>query len=276
MPSLKPNVVLINAGTNDATQDYFIDTIEQRMRSMIDYIFRTVPNTVVVLSTLVPNVLNQANVDIINAKYWRLAGDLQRANRHIVVADMDWLTLADLADHTHPNDNGYKKMAASWAKAIDFAEDHGWLQAPDSNVNFEDEGGGGQTCDKVIGSGNLDDRGKTQVLKALSPRIIDDGKYTHASVSMGRIHTGFYVEPHDVWFAQLVNAEGADRGSERDDWIFSDGTGIHMRVNNGNGVFGNKVTINVKRTCAVNGKPTPSPTAAECSEYRISTYVHFH
>ncbi|KAK3299621.1 PLC-like phosphodiesterase [Chaetomium fimeti] len=44
VPLYKPNVVLINAGTNDATQDYYVSTTRDRMRAMIEYIFATVPN----------------------------------------------------------------------------------------------------------------------------------------------------------------------------------------------------------------------------------------
>ena len=38
MPGMKPNLVLINAGTNDAVQNYQLDTVGQRMKQMIDYL----------------------------------------------------------------------------------------------------------------------------------------------------------------------------------------------------------------------------------------------
>ncbi|OBT92656.2 hypothetical protein VE01_09799 [Pseudogymnoascus verrucosus] len=257
VPLLLPNLVLINAGTNDATQNINIPDIGERMRGLITYIFTQVPTTVVVLSTLIPNKdqAAQGNVDKINVIYRGLVKELQAAGYHIVLAEMSegWVTESDLSDSTHPNEGGYKKMAASWRNAIGVVEKNGWLQAPSSSVAFDDSVGGTNTCEKAYGSGNQDPRGRTQVLKALSPRIIDDGKYTHSSQSMGKIHQGFYVEPDTVWFAQLVNAYGADRGGERDDWVFSQPDGIHMRLNLGGGTFGDKILIDTKSTCPQEG-----------------------
>lgn len=73
-----PNVILINAGTNDATQDGAHESVDgtgARMKQMINGIFPTVPNSVVVLSTLLPNPAHndkpswQHNVDEINRQY---------------------------------------------------------------------------------------------------------------------------------------------------------------------------------------------------------------
>lgn len=256
VPSLLPNLVLINAGTNDATQNIDISAIGGRMRSLITYIFTQVPTTVVILSTLIPNTLAQGNVDKINAIYRNLVMELEGDGYRVFIAEMSggWLTESDLSDTTHPNEGGYKKMAASWRNAISIVHRVGWLKPPSSSVAFNDSAGGTDTCDKAYGSGNQDPRGRTQVLKALSPRIIDDGKYTHSSQSMGKIHQGFYVEPDTVWFAQLVNLYGADRGGERDDWVFSMPDGIYMRVNLGGGTFGDKILIDTKSTCPQEGK----------------------
>ncbi|KAM7185430.1 hypothetical protein V8F20_011802 [Naviculisporaceae sp. PSN 640] len=243
----KPNVILINAGTNDATQDYYVSSTGDRMRIMINYLFSAIPGVSIVLSTLIPNTLNQANVDRINAQYRSLANDLAAAGRHIVLVDFadGWMTAAaDLADTTHPNDGGYRKMAAKWHQAIQRLESNGWLSAPSADVSFSDAAGGGNTCEKELGSGNRDPRGKTQVLRALSPRIIDDGKYKHSSQAMGKIHEGFYSGNDTVWFAQIIS-KGADREKGgRDDWVFSQGEGaIYYRENLGDGKLGDKILI---------------------------------
>ena len=102
VPLYKPNVVLINAGTNDATQDYYVSTTRDRMRAMIEYIFATVPNMCVVLSTLIPNTANPGNVAAINDQYRALASELQGQGRRLVLVDFGdgWMTTADLADTT--------------------------------------------------------------------------------------------------------------------------------------------------------------------------------
>lgn len=58
MPHWLPNVALIDAGTDDATQDGSEESIigtGARMKRMINGIFSTVPSAFVVLSTLLPN-----------------------------------------------------------------------------------------------------------------------------------------------------------------------------------------------------------------------------
>lgn len=145
-------------------------------------------------------------------------------------------------------------MAAKWHQAIKQLDTNGWLSAPTNNVAFSDAAGATTTCDKSFGSGSGDPRGKTQVLKALSPQIIDDGQYKHSSQAMGKIHEGTYAGDDTVWFAQIVN-NGAGRGGELDDWVFSQGEGvIYYRENLGNGVFGDKIYIpSLKTTCKQGG-----------------------
>lgn len=102
-----------------------------------------------------------------------------------------FITAADLVDTTHPSDTGFMKMASVWHRAIQSLESKRWLSPPSNAVSFQDGAGGDDTtCPKVYGSGNTDPRGRTQVLKALSPRIIDDGKYQHSAQAQGVIHQG--------------------------------------------------------------------------------------
>lgn len=60
-----------------------------------------------------------------------------------------------------------------------------------------------------------------------------------------------------MYFAQLVNAGGADRGGERDEMIMIYQNGASgknwMRVNNGGGTFGDRVDIDVKDGCIIRG-----------------------
>jgi hypothetical protein len=259
MPDLKPNVVLINAGTNDAIQGYQVESSGDRMGGMINYIFDTVPNVCVLLSTLIPNKLHGVNVVLINSQDRVLAQKQTSSGKDLVLVDFDfgdWITTADLADTTHPNDSGYRKMAARWHQAINQAESNGWLSSPSNDVAFSDAAGGSTTCDKSFGSGDADPRGRTQILKALSPRIIDDGQYKHSSQAMGKIHGGFYTGDDTVWFAQLAS-NGAERGGERDDWVFSQGVGaIYYRENLGSGTFGDKTHV-------------PSLSSMECEQVGI-------
>jgi lysophospholipase L1-like esterase len=112
----KPNVVVINGGTNDA--DYPVDpsTAGERMRDILDDIWNTsgMANTCVMLSTLIPSTDPNGVVNriTINAQYRDLVTELS-GSKCIYLADMDpptgaangWIsTSADMiSDGIHPN-----------------------------------------------------------------------------------------------------------------------------------------------------------------------------
>ncbi|KAK4246697.1 carbohydrate esterase [Corynascus novoguineensis] len=161
-PHYKPNVVLINAGTNDATQDFNVSTTGERMEALIRDLWRVSPRAVVVLSTLLVNgdPESELNVININAQYRALVERLQlegevkgegtegnrsRRPRHrIVLAEMhdddDAPRLDDIPDGTHPNDEGYRKMAKIWYAALRTASEKGWLRAPERVRGVPDDG----------------------------------------------------------------------------------------------------------------------------------------
>lgn len=126
-----PNLVLINAGTNDATGN-LVDGAGQRMGSLIDSVFAEVPGAVVVLSTLIPNnrvladgTRAQVNVDLINDQFRRVYqsyvprdnnGDpLPNPPFKVILAEMaGFINPDEIWDQTHPRQSGQKKMAAVW------------------------------------------------------------------------------------------------------------------------------------------------------------------
>ncbi|KAL2192426.1 carbohydrate esterase family 3 protein [Corynascus similis CBS 632.67] len=160
-PYYKPNVVLINAGTNDATQDFNVSTTGERMEALIRDLWRVSPRAVVVLSTLLVNgdPESELNVININAQYRALVERLQleggvkgegtdenrwRRRNRIVLAEMhdgdDAPGLDDIVDGTHPNDEGYRKMAKIWYAALCTASEKGWLRAPERVRGVPDDG----------------------------------------------------------------------------------------------------------------------------------------
>lgn len=144
VPGLKPNVVLINAGTNDATQNFSVSTAGERMEAMIRDVYAASPRAVVVLSTLLVNGKAERNVQTINRQFADLARKLRdREKRKLVLVDMhgdDGPGTGDLVDGTHPNDAGYRKMANLWYKGLMVASDAGWLEAPEPVQGLPDDG----------------------------------------------------------------------------------------------------------------------------------------
>jgi len=137
VPQTKPNVLLINVGTNDAVQNRNVSTAGERMEDLIIDLFSMSPRTTIILSTLLVNK-NQAterNVQSINQQFGALVPKLQDQGRRIILVDMHSLDsgplVSDLVDDTHPNDVGYKKMAGIWFWGLNNVSDRGWLQQPD-------------------------------------------------------------------------------------------------------------------------------------------------
>ena len=248
-----PNVVLINAGTNDANEPNGANGIKSRMRSLIDDVFSEVPKAVVVLSTLLPKETHQDQIDDINNQYRQLAEEYNEVHRNdepefkVVLADMadGIITIDEIHDGTHPNVEGQKKMAAVWDWAIGQAYERGWLAEPSDSGKFSD-GDGSTNCKKEYGSGNDDSRAGRQVLYGSADFIKGDGTYKHDSThrkDSGGSWEGDWDQMR-MFFAQLVNLEGVPKGGERDEAIFVTANGdrrsIWYELNKGDGTFDKK------------------------------------
>lgn len=148
-----PNVILLNAGTNDCVQNWNIDNttiqstananftstaddnIGTRMRGFINDLLAWSPASTVVLSTLVMNMdpAVNARVDNANARFLAVAQDMQAQGKRVIVAEMTpdagGPNRNTMADQTHPNDDGYALMANKWYEAVRAAGAQGWFNA---------------------------------------------------------------------------------------------------------------------------------------------------
>ncbi|KAK8855247.1 carbohydrate esterase family 3 protein [Apiospora arundinis] len=209
---LRPNLVMINAGTNDCIQNIDVDNAGKRMKAMLDLLKQQIPETTILLSTIVPSASRQSCVENVNRQYKNLKDE---ANG-VYIAEMK-LTMSDITnDGVHPTDEGYRKMAAAWWAAFQRAESK--LKAPSSNINDEKEtqggaGGGSKTCAK-----SKDSAGRGPVQTQLEGTGADDGNYRHRSTP-GISFTVPASSSIQYQFAQLVNLGGADRGGETDELV---------------------------------------------------------
>lgn len=205
----KPNLVLINAGTNDCNDNIDINGAVGRLADVVDKVFRESQRATVVLSTLLINKGNSdanGRVNFVNEGIRRLVYERRQQGQRIVLADMNdgkFITAGDLGDALHPTNDGYRKMAAVWDAAIGKAVQEAMVQDPEDTGIPDDQPG--KDCPKVAGNG----KGPVKMQVGSGQ---DDGPYRHKSTSMGVIwsekasgkgglSTGFS-------FAQLVNALG--------------------------------------------------------------------
>lgn len=155
VPRYLPNVILLNAGTNDCVRDVDVDSTTQlslvepaltsnstydigtRMRLMVEYLVEWSPRATVVMSTLVNNMepATQARVDDANAKFRHVARELQGEGLRVVLAEMDAAAggpnKTTMADVTHPDDTGYGLMANRWYAALVDASKRGFIVQPE-------------------------------------------------------------------------------------------------------------------------------------------------
>jgi hypothetical protein len=141
---------------------------------MVLDIFNNIEGVTIILSGLLPNNAHpQCNKEL-NDGYGYLVNSLAAEGKKIIYANLqyDWI---DLADGTHPNDEGYKKLAAVWFRAIDQARQKDFITDPAHIDSGKGENG---VCDKKPGEYDLS--GQTQRGSGA-----DDGPYKHKGQAMG-------------------------------------------------------------------------------------------
>ncbi|KAJ5971226.1 uncharacterized protein N7479_001144 [Penicillium vulpinum] len=127
----QPNLILLNAGTNDALQEYKVKTAGQRMDSLLTYLFDKIPNTTIIISTLTFNGKKPQVATEISRQYLELAAKRRARNESLVVADMSiFIKWNQLVDNIHPTETGYEEMASVWWAAIQEADKEGLLKPP--------------------------------------------------------------------------------------------------------------------------------------------------
>jgi lysophospholipase L1-like esterase len=135
VPSMLPNLVLINAGTNDCKRDIDVKNAHTRTLEMMEWLWAASPRATIILSTLLPNKGNstEKNVLEVNTNLKIMVAEQQAISKKVTIVDMhgpDGPQTSDLMDEAHPNDAGYDKMALLWLTGIRDAASRGWLEEP--------------------------------------------------------------------------------------------------------------------------------------------------
>ncbi|KAM0330967.1 hypothetical protein ACHAQA_003924 [Verticillium albo-atrum] len=210
----KPNVVIINGGTNNANGNRDVNLAYQQMEDIVNDIwnYNDMSNTCVMLSTLLPTDSAQGRVNriSINQAYRNLVRDKSGAGKCIYLADMepsgpgaDFLSLngnywADFNPKIHPNNEGHKRMAYVFYAAIHRALNAGRIQEAAPKESEAQTG-----CEKRAGNGEY--AGKFFCITQRGSGE-HDGTYKHKSREIGVL---FEIEsPWDrnQWrFARLFN-----------------------------------------------------------------------
>ncbi|GIJ47535.1 hypothetical protein Val02_44210 [Virgisporangium aliadipatigenens] len=132
VPRYRPNVITLHVGTNDMNRNVNVADAPARLGGLIDQLLAAAPDATILVATLVPanDPAVQARIDAYNARIPGVVEQRRAAGKHVGLVDMSALTTADLIDTLHPNDAGYRKMAAAFHDGVLRAVFAGWVGSP--------------------------------------------------------------------------------------------------------------------------------------------------
>ena len=121
LQTFQPDIILLLIGTNNIGQWYQVQTASYRLNQLIDSIFQTAPNVKLFLASIPPMyepTLNQRVIQY-NQNSEELVKEKQQAGKPIDFVDLyNILSLDDLPDGVHPNQEGFRKIASAWATGL--------------------------------------------------------------------------------------------------------------------------------------------------------------
>jgi lysophospholipase L1-like esterase len=195
MSALQPNIVTLSAGVEDMVTNTLPEFAAGRLRTVVETTFTADPDVTVIVSTLTPSKdpVVQGRIDQFNATLPLIVEEMQKAGRHIDLADMAPVTTGDLYDSTYPNDVGYYVMGDIFADTIQEAMARGWV------------------ADR---SGGLEPR----EVRDLRPMALGSS----TTYGQGSTHGNGYKAVADKGFSELIDpGSGSGGGTPHVDWVGS-------------------------------------------------------
>lgn len=114
---VNPHIVLLHIGTNDMYQG--ASGAEQRLGALIDQIIQTLPDALLVVSTIIPFPGSASNVTTYNTAVPGVVDARAKQGKHVLFVDQfQGFPTSELADGVHPNAAGYARMAEAWYASI--------------------------------------------------------------------------------------------------------------------------------------------------------------
>jgi len=109
----RPNVVTLQAGSNDILQGYQLSTAPDRLGALIDQFYNSDPDATTLVSELAPasDPQTQARIAAFNQSIPEVLRPRQQSGKHLLLVNSEDIDLSNLADPLIPNDTGYAKLA---------------------------------------------------------------------------------------------------------------------------------------------------------------------
>ena len=132
--ALRPNVVLLLAGTNDIVFGVDVANAPRRLGDVAKEVTENCPDSVVLVGTLTP-LLNPgwaSKVGEFNERLPPIIRDLAKEGKRVEIVPMSRVNASHLHsdDGIHPTDEGYKMIASAWYDSVLAAAKKGWISKP--------------------------------------------------------------------------------------------------------------------------------------------------
>jgi len=121
LQTYKPQIVLLQIGTNDINYHDSVSSAPARLRSLLLQITSTLPGTTVIVAQITPlrNPVLNAQVIAYNRTIPSIVNGLAAQDVPVHYVDMyDAVSVSALKDGIHPNDSGYSAMAGVWYQGL--------------------------------------------------------------------------------------------------------------------------------------------------------------
>ncbi|KAH8664344.1 SGNH hydrolase-type esterase domain-containing protein [Xylariales sp. PMI_506] len=149
----KPNVFLVNVGSNDCLQHWDLPNYHDRLKAFIIYLLQQSQRGTVIMSTLLTNTVKDTEPCILdlNRQIREVYAGLHAEGLPVVLAEMhdQFVPEGDLLerphpenispDGTHPFDEGYAMMTEIFFQSMREADSLGYVQKPE-DVGIPDDG----------------------------------------------------------------------------------------------------------------------------------------
>jgi lysophospholipase L1-like esterase len=112
-----PHIVLLHIGTNDMVQG--ANGAPDRLKTLIGQIVADLPNSLLVVSNIIPLSSGSGAVNTYNAAVPGVVKSFSDMGKHVLFVDQfKGFPTSELGDGVHPNQAGYTRMAGVWYEAI--------------------------------------------------------------------------------------------------------------------------------------------------------------
>ncbi|KAF2810068.1 SGNH hydrolase [Mytilinidion resinicola] len=133
---MKPNVVLLHAGTNDLdrtppSNEPYADA-PARLGTLIDQILKELPESVVLVAQIInaKDAATEARIKTYNAQVPAVVKQRADDGWKVAVVDFRSVTADELIDGLHPTPVGYKHMGDIWFGGLQAVAEAGWIKPP--------------------------------------------------------------------------------------------------------------------------------------------------